>query len=638
MRFGFCRASKNGGGQQRITDKTTGVTTLVACDPHWGRWLPGMVPAEPGCGCVNCVQKLTCNRDLCDPKQISDARFPCHVPCTETPVPPCTENIVLFHNRTAAGLLYINLEGFVGGWLLGPGEQATYNDPQVTGLPIAAGQVGTLNLVSAILRRDKNEAMGVRMRHNIGFKCGSYIFEDVPRDSCVPSKAARAPQTELELLKPVQVELDRFMNTLTRTQTLGFLNQAKVYFLDNSVRTQEPKTKTSTSSAPAASSSPSSPSATSPSAPAASSASSSASSPSSATSSSSPLSGSYYFVVSKNSNGSVFFQSQELLSPPEPFTIVHLQDDYFQLLEPNTTNVAMGPSTHMGTRFRLALSRPSSTEGSGLQRNVSIYPFTADGGMCTFGYLPFTTDASAGLDDRTMVIVELSNGSRDLFLENSPASAVQCCVGGTYAAYAKAVCRGSSYDSGAAEGQTSSMNCDNVVKAWCEAPSDGSDLDKARWQVCGCYDTVPIQNAIQRQILEYLRSKDLPFARKCIVGECLDGHAYKDTNMRNAPCPGLCVQIQQAINIAEFGTIDFHGIQSMVCGDTGVVSLPPGTTLGPSALTLAIILYVLAAVVLVVGLLLLRLLVKEKPAYLSIPVLAAIVLLVFAALVQTHVI
>lgn len=575
MRFGFCRVSSK---KQRVTD-AEGVTRLVDCDPQWGQVSFRRRAVEEGdCGCVECLETRLCNRATCDPKQMLDpVTVRCKIECKDIPLETCSPLQQILMANESSQTVYVTFAGFYEGFLLSPGEHTRITDAPANVKPLAAlaaAPVGDLNDAESILRVTHLQTRSLRMKvqqqgiESLG--CASYQFSDVLPPVCPPVVRA-APADEARLLKPVQGELNAYLNTLSLGDTVKFLHEARVYFMQGD-----------------------------------------------------------RYMMPASANGNFFFRTEERLGPPDALTFARLEDEYFELRLPTTLPVSIGgPPPFQSTRMRLALSRPSSPPGTAvtLQRIVSFYPSRPQG-IFAFGSLPFKLeDGTPGLDHATLVLVSLSATSRDVFLKASPASAVQCCVGGTYNSYARAVCDGSSFTGGTG-------NCDDLLAAWCKSPL--ADPDRA--QVCGCYESVAIANPVQRQMLEAVEKQGVPFARKCLVSECVAGLAYKSHAMREAPCPGLCVQIQNLLNHGDLSQINFAGQQVLACGEDGTLLTRGGLGLPASSPTgLALLLYVAGALVLLLGCLLMWFAQRGRPAWQSLPVLAALLLVLFGLLVQFHV-
>jgi hypothetical protein len=573
--YGFCRSEGSDDGTRRVT---TGATTNVEpCKMTWGRYRRILSPTEPACGCVLCKVKQQCNREDCVPPTLPEnVTELCTVSCAATP-PDC--NGAQFRNASLQTIYLLVYRGNTfGSYVLQPQGILPVGNPEEIAFYAAA--VGNLHEQKAIISLASptppigNVSLSRRNEKN----CLSFDFVGTPQKCPV---MPLEDKEERRLLDPVQKEWDAFLDDRDLTETCAFLDQSQVYFVSTRDDT-------------------------------------------------------YW----DNAQVDGTFSFTEKTGSPIPLVFTQQAPGVFSLRRPNQAYVQIGKPPSISTTFRFFMSKQGPVVPGilRLQRKVSFFPVvsTSENTMTPvigFGAMPWGTQ-NPGLDSATLVLVSLPstgiNDKRNQFLEDAPQSAVQCCVGGSYDSFQRAICEGSSFTPQKPGAATS--KCDNVMDHYCTV-EEGASLPEDRKVSCGCYESVAIKNPIQKLLMDTLKERGIDLPRTCLVAECRTGLAYKNRAVRDAEsCPGLCFQIQQIIDRGELGHINFKGVQELTCGDQKLQ--PPPELRANNKISLG--LFIAAGVIFILGIVIVAPL-KAAGAYYSIPVLLAVVLAIVGLLFYFYV-
>lgn len=540
--YGFCRPSAQGSatGFRRVTEKATRKTTLQPCQMDWGRWSSTPVSVDGGgCGCLLCSYSQTCNRSGCGERTKPDFVAACNVPCREL-TPFCDQNNKIQWSNNSRFSIYAVLrdnENLTRSYFLldperggmGAFEKSSSSSTWMSNI------IGNLQdpdfLFQTFAGNQFDDRFGLNMSNKwIRSKslfgptksCLGVQFLDAPQLVC-PAPLGSALSDEQKLLDPVQAELDTFLDKMNLVAVTNFLDGATIRFTDPKL-SEDPPSKHYIGDQAV------------------------------------QWEGEnlWYWAFKLDSKveslANFVLKSRDtpvpgcfhLKMPNGQYAICGTKDDAGQ----NSTNIyVLTQSKRVNPKQRIAKK---------LQRTISFLPIKLDGGIVGFGWLPFQNSGSPGLDGVTMIIDELP--AQNGFLQASAAAKAVCCNPTAQYAYAtKAFCKGSKYDQ---DQGSYTADCDAFMREeWCVA----SSATPGREQTCSCFPGFTPSNPVQAAILKWAEEKKEILPHRCIVDQCRLGYGYLTADMKQAVCPPLCIQIQQAINNGDLGNINFGGGQKMVC-------------------------------------------------------------------------
>lgn len=340
------------------------------------------------------------------------------------------------------------------------------------------------------------------------------------------------------------------------------------------------------------------------------------------------VSGDQYFEPNITKDSFKGFALQSGQTPTE-LTWNTLSNNQFEMQTKNGTKVQVCQRPgECSTTFILSFQQNATQSNSLLQTNVSLFPLIDANLNTIMGFellLPFETNfLYPGLDNVRMIIKSLGVESRNAFLDSSNEAKKQCCDVNIFSKYGFAVCNSSKY-SRATGGNY--IECDAFADQFCE-DSKNAQENKI---FCSCYPNAPIDDPLQEQILKTLKEKNINLPRKCLVSACKIGKGYKNAAMIQEECVGLCLQIQNIITKGELSNIKFSGRQTLQCGDQTLTFSEKATKLG-------ILLFSVAGVILLIGIIVLPLLKKFKIPTMTnliyiLPISIAIILVTLGLLV-----